>query len=206
VEATASQQSSPYIVDDHTLDVFFRQARSANTFSDEPVSVDEVLAAFELAKFAPTQMNIHPLRLLLVRPGEARDRLVACMNEGNRIKTASAPLVAVVAADIDFHDLIPAHFPHFPQGREIFAPDEAARAHTARYNTALETGFFILAVRATGLYAGPMGGFDAAAIDAEFFSGTSWRTQLVIAIGHPGENAWFPRLPRISADEAVRVI
>ena len=51
-----------------------------------------------------------------------------------------------------------------------------------------------------------MGGFDRAGIDAEFFSGTAWKSQLVINIGHPGEDAWRERLPRISADDAIRVV
>jgi 3-hydroxypropanoate dehydrogenase len=58
-------------------------------------------------------------------------------------------------------------------------------------------------VRAVGLVAGPMLGFDAAGLDAEFFSDTSLRTVLVVNIGHPGENPWFERLPRLDHDEVI---
>lgn len=197
---------SPFILPHDTLDTLFREARSANTFSDTPVSADQVREIFELVKFGPTMMNIQPMRLLIVEPGEGRERLVPLMSEGNRAKAASAPLVAVIASDVDFHSLMPAHFPHNPTAGDMFAGDADSRAQVARYNTALQTGYFIVGIRAAGLTAGPMGGFDAAAIDSEFFEGTSWRTQLVINIGHPGENAWFDRLPRISADDAVRVV
>ena len=37
---------------------------------------------------------------------------------------------------------------------------------------------------------------DAAAVDAEFFEGTSLRSLLVVNLGHPGEDAWYDRLPR----------
>lgn len=203
---TAIATDSPFVLPDHTLDLLFREARTANTFSDEAVSVDQVREVFELVKMGPTMMNIQPMRLLLVEKGEGRDRLLPHMADGNREKTATAPLVAVVAADVDFHALMTAHFPPKPDAGDMFAGDAAGRADIARYNTALQTGYFIVGVRAAGLAAGPMGGYDGGAIDAEFFGGTTWRTQLVVNIGHPGDNAWFDRLPRISVDDAVRVV
>lgn len=203
---TSVALENPFILPDATLDTLFREARTANTFSDEPVSAAQVQEVFELVKFGPTMMNIQPMRLLLVEQGEGRDRLLPHLMEGNRAKTATAPLVAVVAADVDFHTLMPEHFPHNPTAGDMFAGDAEARAQVARYNTALQTGYFIVGVRAAGLAAGPMGGFDAAGIDAEFFGGTTWRTQLIINIGHPGENPWFDRLPRISVDDAVRTV
>lgn len=198
--------TSPFAVADETLDVLFREARSINSFSDQPVSVDDVREVFELVKLGPTMMNIQPMRLLLVEQGAGRDRLVPHVAEGNRLKARTAPLVAVIAADVDFHTSMPAHFPHNPTAGDMFAGDADSRAQIARYNTALQTGYFIIGIRAAGLHAGPVGGFDAAGVDAEFFEGTSWRTQLVVNIGHPGENPWFDRLPRISADDAIRTV
>jgi 3-hydroxypropanoate dehydrogenase len=203
---TSSSSSSAFALPDETLDLLFREARSANTFSDEPVKIDQVREIFELTKFGPTMMNIQPMRLLLVEQGAGRDRLLPLMAEGNQSKTASAPVVAVVAADVDFHSSMAAHFPHNPTAGDMFAGDADARAQIARYNTALQTGYFIVGIRGAGLAAGPMGGFDAAGIDAAFFAGTTWRSQLVINIGHPGENPWFDRLPRISADDAIRTV
>jgi 3-hydroxypropanoate dehydrogenase len=85
-------------------DLLFREARTANRFTDEPVTDAQVAAIYDLVKYAPTAMNTQPLRILLVRSGEARERLLKHMAEGNREKTAAAPLVAVLAADTDFHD------------------------------------------------------------------------------------------------------
>lgn len=203
---TSSTATSPFVLPDATLDVLFREARSVNTFSDEAVSTRQIRDIFDLVKLGPTMMNIQPMRLLLVEKGAGRDRLVPHMAEGNRIKAETAPIVAVVAADVDFHTSMDVHFPHQPGIGAMFADDAAKRAEIARYNTALQTGYFILGIRAAGLHAGPVGGFDAAGIDGEFFEGTSWRTQLVVNIGHPGENPWFDRLPRIAADDAVRTV
>ena len=102
---------------------------------------------------------------MLVRSDDARNDLVAAMNEGNRAKTAAAPLVAVLAADVDFHDEFHRTFPVFPGARDAFAGDEDARATAATFNAALQIGYFLVGVRAAGLAAGPMGGFDRDAVE-----------------------------------------
>jgi 3-hydroxypropanoate dehydrogenase len=183
-------------------DLLFREARTANSFTDAPVTDEQVAAIYDLVKYGPTAMNAQPLRLLLVRD-EGRDRLLKHMSDGNRDKTASAPLVAVLAADVDFHENLDRTFPHFPGAKDVFSDDEAREAQ-ARFNAALQAGYFLIGVRAAGLAAGPMGGFDAPGIDEEFFAGTEWRSFMVVNIGHPGENAWFDRLPRLELDEVVR--
>lgn len=184
-------------------DLLFREARTANAFTDEPVTEEQVAAIYDLVKYGPTAMNSQPLRILLVGQ-EARERLLKHLSDGNRDKTASAPLVAVLAADLDFHENLSRTFPHFPGARDAFA-DDVRREEAARFNAALQAGYFLLGVRAAGLAAGPMGGFDAAGLDEEFFSGTALRSFLVVNIGHPAPNAWFDRLPRLGYDEAVTV-
>ncbi len=185
-------------------DLLFREARSANSFTDTPVTDEQVAAIYDLVKYGPTAMNAQPLRLLLVRE-EGRDRLLKHMSDGNRERTASAPLVAVLAADVDFHENLERTFPHFPGAKDAFSDDETREAQ-ARFNAALQAGYFLIGVRAAGLAAGPMGGFDARGIDEEFFAGTEWRSFMVVNIGHPGENAWFDRLPRLGLDEVVRTV
>ena len=183
-------------------DLLFREARTANTFSDEPVTDEQIAAIYDLMKYAPTAMNMQPLRIVLVRDGEPRERLLKHMADGNRDKTANAPLVAVLAADTEFHEHLHRTFPHFPGAKDAFA-DDTAREQAARFNATLQAGYFFLGVRAAGLAAGPMGGFDAAALDADLFAGTSLRSLVVVNIGKPGENAWFDRLPRLEQDEVV---
>ncbi|MFC8849608.1 malonic semialdehyde reductase [Micromonospora sp. NPDC057141] len=182
----------------------FTDARTANTFTDEPVTDEHLHAIFDLAKYPPTAANTQPLRVLYIRPGNARDRLLTHMSEGNRTKTATAPVVAVLAADTDFHEHIPHVFPIRPELRDGLAADPAGRDTMARFNATLQIAYWLLAVRAAGLAAGPMAGFDAAGIDREFFADTSWRSLLVVNLGKPGPNAWFPRLPRLDYDDVVR--
>lgn len=190
-------------LDPQGQDLLFREARTANTFTDEPVTDEQVETIYDLVKWAPTSMNNQPLRIVLVRSPEARARLVDLMFEGNRPKTETAPLVAILAADVDFHDELPSQFPHFPGARDLFAADEAARESAAKLNAALQIGYFTMGVRAAGLAAGPMTGVDLAGVDREFFPDGRHRALVVMNIGKAGENAWFDRLPRLAYDEVV---
>ncbi len=186
-------------------DLLFREAQTANTFTDEPVGDDVIEAIYELVKYAPSSMNTQPLRVLLLRSDDAKDRLLKHMGGKNRDKTAAAPLVAVLAADTSFHNDLPRTFPHFPGARGMFA-DDASRERVARFNATLQIGYFLLGVRAAGLAAGPMAGFDAAGLDEDLLAGTTLHSLLVVNIGHPGPDAWFDRLPRLETDEVVRTL
>jgi 3-hydroxypropanoate dehydrogenase len=192
------------VLDEASRRLLFSDARTANTFSDEPVSDETLAAIWELAKWPPTAANTQPLRLLYVRSEAGKQRLVPLMNEGNRAKTAAAPVVAVLAADVDFHEFIPQIFPIRPELKDVFdgAGSEARETH-ARFNGALQTGYFLLAARAHGLAAGPMAGFDADAINAEFFPDGRHKAILVVNLGHPTEDSFFPRQPRLEHSDVI---
>lgn len=190
-------------IDQDAQDLLFRDARTANAFTDEPVSDEQIQAIFDLVKWAPTAMNSQPLRVVIVRSEEAKARLVALMAEGNQAKVAAAPAVALLAADVDFHDEMPKLFPHFPGARDMFAADESSRASSAELNAGLQIGYAIIGIRAAGLAAGPMTGMDAEAISREFFPDGRHRVLVAINIGKPAENAWYDRLPRLAFDEVI---
>ncbi len=138
----------------------------------------------------------------LRRPGEGRERLLPFMAEGNRAKTAAAPAVAVLAVDTRFHEHIPAVFPMRPQMKDMFEANEELRVTGGRFNAALQAGYFILAVRALGLAAGPMTGYDAAGLDAEFFPGGRYKSILVVNMGTQAE-PWYGRLPRLDHEDVI---
>ena len=206
---TPSSTTAPALLDALALDadaqrLLFTEARSANAFTDEPVTDEQLRAIYELAKFPPTAANTNPLRVLFLRQGEARDRLVPLMSEGNREKTAAAPVVAVLASDHAFHEHLGYLFAVKPELADYFASDDDARVATATYGGALQAAYFILAVRAAGLDAGPMAGFDKDAVDAEFFADNDWHAHLVVNIG-VAQASEFERLPRLAWEDAVRV-
>jgi 3-hydroxypropanoate dehydrogenase len=186
-------------------DLLFRSARTANAFTTEEVTDEQVQAIYDLVQYGPTSMNAQPLRVVLLRSEDAKARLLPHLGEGNRAKTAAAPLVAVLAYDVDFHDHLPTVFPHFPGARDVFAAEEV-RHRVGRDNAHLQAGYFLLGVRAAGLAAGPMGGYDAAGLDAELFPDGRTKSVMVVNIGKPGPDAWFDRLPRLAYDQVVTSI
>lgn len=183
--------------------LLFTEARTANSFADIPVTDEELTEAWELAKWPPTAANIQPLRVVYIRSDEGKQRLLPHMNEMNRAKTGTAPVVAVLAVDTDYHEHIPKIFPMRPELKDYFAADPEMRESSGRFNAGLQIGYFLLAVRAMGLYAGPMAGFDAEGLDKEFFPDGRFKSLLVVNIGHPGESPWHPRLPRLDHEDAV---
>ncbi|MFE9686353.1 malonic semialdehyde reductase [Streptomyces sp. NPDC006285] len=193
------------VLDPAAQDLLFPEARTANAFTDEPVTEEQVQAIYDLVKYGPTAFNQSPLRITLVRSPEARERLVQHMAEGNQPKTATAPLVAILSADNEFHDELPQLLPHFPQAKDVFFAERPAREGAAALNAALQAAYFIIGVRAAGLAAGPMTGFDHAGVQKEFLDGDH-TPLMVVNIGRPAENAWFPRSPRLTAEQVITTV
>ncbi|MGW2045357.1 malonic semialdehyde reductase [Streptomyces sp. NPDC001858] len=193
------------VLDAAAQDLLFREARTANTFTDEPVTDEQIQAIYDLVKYGPTAFNQTPLRITLVRSAEARERLVQHMAEGNQAKTATAPLVAILSADIEFHEELPTLFPAFPQAKDVIFGTRAAREDSATVNAALQAAYFIIGIRAAGLAAGPMNGMDFEGIRKEFLD-DDHTPLMVVNIGKPGEGAWYPRSPRRAYDEVVTTV
>ncbi|GAA1427842.1 malonic semialdehyde reductase [Streptomyces thermospinosisporus] len=189
-------------LDPAAQDLLFREARTANTFTDEPVTDEQMRAIYDLVKYGPTAFNQCPLRITLVRSPEARERLLPHLSEGNRAKTASAPLVAILSADNEFHEELPALLPHFPQAKDLFFAERPVRENSAALNAALQAGYFIVGVRAAGLAAGPMTGFDHEGVRKEFLD-DDHTPLMIVNIGRPGPDAWFPRSPRLEYEQVV---
>ncbi|NLU72149.1 malonic semialdehyde reductase [Streptomyces sp. HNM0575] len=187
-------------------DLLFREAHTAHTFSDEPVSDEQIQAVYELVKYAPTAFNQSPLRITLVRSAEARDRLLKHMAQGNRPKTSTAPLTAILSVDLEFHERLPELLPHAPDLKDTFFSEAEVRETSGTFNASLQAGYFIVGVRAAGLAAGPMSGFDRHGVDKEFFGDGTQKSLLVINIGKPGEEAYRPRQPRLTYEDAVTTL
>jgi len=193
-------------LDTAALDLLFRTARTANTFTGQPVSDEQIRAIYDLIRDGPTAFNCQPLRIVLVRSAAGRLRLLPHLSERNRAKTAAAPLVAILAADTAFHEHLPHVFPHRPGLKDWLDADPANRAAQARFNAALQIGYLIVGIRAASLAVGPMAGFDPAGLDAEFFPDGRLRCLLVVNIGQPGPDAWADRLPRLTHDDVVHTV
>jgi 3-hydroxypropanoate dehydrogenase len=192
-------------LDPAAQDLLFREARTANSFTDEPVTDEQIQAIYDLVKWAPTSVNSQPLRIVLVRSPEARARLVDQLGPGNKAKTAAAPLTAILAYHSEWPELLPEVFPHAPEAKDWFSTEEA-RHGAGSLNGAIQVAYFILGIRAAGLAAGPMTGFDAEGVNKEFFGDGRHKVLAVVNIGKPGEDAWFARSPRLDYDRVVSTV
>ena len=205
---TATATARHLVLDPTSQDLLFLKARTASAFTAEPVTDDQIRAVYDLIKYAPTSMNQQPMRIVLVRSASARARLVRHMLGNNAAKVSAAPLVALVAADFDFHEKLPRLFPHRPEVRDLYV-DRTVREESARFNATLQLAYFILGVRAAGLAAGPIAVFDVEGVDREFFGNRSTRpgtVLLVVTLGRPAEDARFDRLPRLDFHEVVSTV
>ncbi|GGZ92495.1 malonic semialdehyde reductase [Streptomyces subrutilus] len=193
-------------LDEAAQDLLFRQARSADAFTDEPVSDATVEAVHDLVKYGPTAFNQQPLRVVLVRSPESRRRLVGHLARGNREKTARAPLTAVLAVDRDFHTELPRLFPAHPQAADRYYAQRPVREASAVLNGALQAAYFIIGVRAAGLAAGPMSGFDADGVTKEFFTPGRHEVLIVVNIGRPAAHPPRPRGPRLGYGQVFTTV
>jgi len=193
-------------LDQRCQDLLFREAHTANSFSDEPVSDEQIAEIWDLIRWAPTGGNASPGRLLLVRSPAARERLVAHMGESNREKTLRAPLTVVTAADTRFHELWPKISPHREEAAARLEDDAAGRERLAMLSGTLATAYFLIGVRAAGLAAGPMGGFDRSGVDGEFFPDGRWRSILVINVGVPADGGHGERMGRLDFEDVAAVV
>lgn len=203
---TETLEASHLAIDDATADRLFRTARTVTTFAESEVTDEQLAAVYDLIKWGPTMMNTSPLRVLVVRTPEARQRLVPRVPEGNQERVAKAPVTLVLAYDPDFHEHLDVLVPHLPGAREMFTGDDAARADAARTNALLQAGYMIVGLRAAGLSAGPMHGiYDE--IDAEFFAENGWKAFLVVNVSAAdGADTTRPRAPRLNFDDAAQVV
>lgn len=191
-------------LDAAAADLLFREAHTAQRFTDEPVSDDQMRAVWDLIKFAPTSFNTNPLRVLLVRSDQGRARLLPLMAEGNRAKTAAAPLVAVLAADHRFIEFLPILAPFREHAADTFPA--ADRPGIATLNATLQVAYFIIGVRAAGLGAGPMVGFDAPAVDREFFPDGRWHSLVIVNVGRLAPDGFRPRAPRLDYEQVTATV
>ena len=186
-------------------DLLFREAHTAKKFTDEPVSDEQVAAIYDLIKWGPTMTNSQPMRIVLARSEDARSRVVSHMLPNNAEKTASAPLIAVLAADMKFNRHIERIFPDAPFMAQMYEKDDF-REPIADSQAWMQAGYFVMGIRAIGLDACPMLGLDRPGLDADLFADSDLKSICVVLIGKPAEDAYGPRLPRLNYDEVVSVL
>jgi 3-hydroxypropanoate dehydrogenase len=195
-------------LDERALRTLFLEGRTANGFLDRPVPRALLERVVELVELGPTSSNALPMRVVFVESREAKERLRPALSPGNLDKTMAAPVTAIIAADLRFYDNLPRTWPHRQEARAKFAEPERAEItrQFAVTNATLQGAYFILAARAVGLDAGPMGGFDKAKVDAEFFADQRIVSIFLVNLGYGDDSKVFRRNPRLPFDDVARFL
>jgi 3-hydroxypropanoate dehydrogenase len=199
------ERTVAHAINDEALDTIFRAARTHNKWLDKPVSSTLLMAIYDLMRWGPTSANVSPARIVFVVSREAKERLKPHLGPVNVDKTMTAPATAIIGYDLDFARHLPRLFPHDAGAKDWFK-DPAVAELTAFRSGTLQGAYFIIAARALGLDCGPMSGFDNEGVDREFFAGTAVKSNLLCNMGY-GDHIGMPaRSPRLSFDEACRIV
>ena len=191
---------------DDGLDLLFRTARTHSAWQDKPVDDALLARVYDLAKIGPTSANMCPMRVVFVRSPAAKEKLKPALDPGNVAKTMSAPVTAIIAMEVRFYEQLPKLFPHADAKAWFKDLPENVLEYTALRNSSLQGAYFMLAARALGLDCGPMSGFNNALVDAAFFAGTTIKSNFLCNLGHGDASKLHPRSPRLSFDEACKVV
>ncbi len=196
------------MVDENFLDRVFRNGRSQNGWLPESVSDEQLKQMYELMKWGPTSVNCSPARIVFVRSEAGKAKLKDALSPGNVDKSMTAPVLAVVGYETRFYDDLPRLFPHNPAVKTWFEGEaKIGFAETTAFrNGTLQGGYLIAAARAVGLDCGPMSGFDNAKVDAALFAGTSVKSNFICGLGRGDPSKLFPRSPRLTFEEACKLI
>ena len=188
------------------LDLIFRNARTHNVWLDKAVEDGLLKQVYDLAKMGPTSANMSPMRIVFVKSPEAKERLKPALDAGNVDKTMAAPVTAILGMDIHFFEQLPKLFPHADAKAWFKVLPDNVLEYIALRNSSLQGAYFMLAARALGLDCGPMSGFDNAKVDTAFFAGTTIKSNFLCNLGHGDASKLHPRSPRLSFEEACKVI
>jgi 3-hydroxypropanoate dehydrogenase len=192
-------------LDTTALDQLFNNARTHNGWQDKSVPDALLVELHDLMKWGPTSANCWPLRVVYVKSPQAKARLLPCLMEGNRAKTQTAPVTAILAMDLDFPATLPRLFPH-ADAQSWFVGNDALIQSTAFRNSSLQGAYFMLAARALGLDCGPMSGFDAALLNAEFFANARCEANFICNLGYGDPAHLYPRSPRPEFGEVCKIV
>jgi 3-hydroxypropanoate dehydrogenase len=192
-------------LNDSALDLLFRESRSYNRWLPEPVPESTLRALYDLLKLGPTSVNCCPARFTFVSSAAQKAVLVGCLSPGNVVKVEQAPVTVIIGMDEKFYEKLPVLFPQKPQAAEMMKNPVTGPVHMMR-NATLQGAYLMLAARSVGLDCGPMSGFDNAKVDAAFFAGTPIKSNFLCALGAGSNEQLFPRNPRLSFEEACKIV
>ncbi|WP_022679636.1 malonic semialdehyde reductase [Sandarakinorhabdus limnophila] len=192
-------------LDGAALAQLFTDARTYYGWDATPVAEADLRQLYDLVKMGPTSANGSPARFIFCHSVEAREKLAACVSVANQPKVKAAPVTVIIGFDPKFYDKLPELFPHV-DARPWFNWSADFARETAFRNSSLQGAYLIMAARGLGWDTGPMSGFDKTAVDAAFWGETGIETNFICSLGKGNGEGLFPRLPRLSFEDAAQIL
>ncbi|MBM4138348.1 MAG: nitroreductase family protein [Nitrospira sp.] len=148
---------------------------SPRAFAERPIEGDKVNSLFEAARWAPSSNNEQPWRFIVAgKDDEAQwNRLLACVEEGNRIWAVRAPMLILSVARLNFEKC------------------DKPNRH-ALHDVGMATGNLVLQATALGLVARQMAGFDVEKARGDLNIPFGYEPVAMIAVGYPGDPRMLP--------------
>ena len=184
----------------------FSEARSFGGWLPQTLSPETLLQLYSLAQWGPTSMNSQPMRLKFAQSDSSRKKLSTCVDAGNVGKVLSAPVVAIIGMDLNFPATLTELFPHKAEAKNYYIGNAEKTFATALRNSSLQGAYLMLAARLLGLDCGPMSGFDHAAVDRAFWSGSAVKTNFLCALGYGDHASLKPRGKRYRFEEIAEIV
>lgn len=193
--------------------------RAVPSFAPEEIHLDELFALLNKANLAPSSRNLQPWEYLVVVSPEDKARLQAASYNQKKISEASAAVV--VLGNLNHHldnaarvadDNIAKGYLK-PEGRDGFIASAAAGWPTpqTQRDEAFRAGSLwgmslMLAAKEAGWDSGPMSGFEADKVSAEFGLPEHILPVLIVTIGKANPAIHLlPRGERFPAEELASI-
>ncbi|OAN33009.1 nitroreductase family protein [Mycolicibacterium iranicum] len=203
----------------HPIVTAIEERRTVTRFDAARTLTDnEIVELIGWATRAPSSFNLQNWRFIAVRSPEAKARLRPIAWDQPKISDAAVTFIVVgVFADHEAMSdrLNPAVNAGIMPADLVAGWEEAARnlyyeqnwraRDEAVRSATFAAGHMIFAAHAKGLGAGPMIGFDADAVSAEFGLASNEIPVLLLAVGHPAHGNW-PQKPRRPLPEVTELV
>ena len=183
-------------IPDEALDQLFREARTHTAWLPRAVPLELLKEIYDLARMGPTSANCSPARFVFLTTAKAKNRLLPALAPETWRRRARLRLPRSSLGTRNSTRTCRGCFRR-KYALLLCGKSSAHRGDWGFRNGSLQGGYFILAARALGLDCGPMSGFDAAKVNAEFFPDGKWKANFLCNLGYGDDSKLFPRNPRL---------
>jgi 3-hydroxypropanoate dehydrogenase len=184
----------------------FDDARTYSGWLPTVLGETTLRALYDHVRWGPTAMNGTPGRFLFVTSPAGKARLLPHIYPMNVAKVSAAPVTVIVARDTRFFEEADTFFPDRAAQIKSMDPTAPMVREIASRGATLQGAYLLLAARAAGLDCGPMSGFNAETLNADFFPDGRLEADFLMNLGRGDPASLMPRNPRLSFEQACQIL